>query len=292
MRLQTENNGLIRRIALLKASDEFINFLRKNQNGEKPGFISLSICREASRLFDISAREAEASALDAGFCPERYARNTGTLGMKGQARLLRSTAAVAGCGGLGGWLAEELARAGVGRLILIDGDSFVESNLNRQLFATEENLGKPKAEAAVQRIEKVNSAVETLAFCHNLDSENAEALLAGADLVLDALDSNSSRAVVFEACKRAGIPFVHGAVAGFYGQLSVLWPDSVPLWEKNGAEDKGIESETGNPAFIPPFIASAQCAEAVRILAGLGGELKEKLLWFDLESREMKRLKI
>ena len=113
--------------------------------------VSLSVCREAASLSGLSVREAEIAALRGGLCPARYERTIGTFGLEGQARLLESCAAVAGCGGLGGWITEILARAGVGRLILIDGDVFDENNLNRQLYATEENIGEPKAAAAAER---------------------------------------------------------------------------------------------------------------------------------------------
>ena len=121
--------------------------------------VSLSVCREAASLSGLSVREAEIAALRGGLCPARYERTIGTFGLEGQARLLESSAAVAGCGGLGGWITEILARAGVGRLILIDGDVFDENNLNRQLYATEENIGEPKAAAAAERVRQVNSGV-------------------------------------------------------------------------------------------------------------------------------------
>ena len=249
-------------------------------------------CREAARRGGMSAREAEAAALRAGLCPSRYERSVGTVGLEGQARLLESCAAVAGCGGLGGWIIEILARAGVGKLILADGDTFGENNLNRQLYATEENLGEPKAEAAARRVKAVNSAVETEARAVFLDAGNCAEILAGADVVMDALDNNGARQCALDCCRAMGIPFVHGAVSGFCGETAVLRAGDVAPWELCGASDRGAETEEGTAPFIPPFIAAAQAAEAIKILARAEKTPEKTMLWFDLERCAMQRLKL
>ena len=110
-----------------------------------------------------SLKDVELAAMSNGIIPERYERSLGTVGgVEGQIRLLKSRAAVVGLGGLGGLASELLARMGVGTLILIDGDTISESNLNRQVLATEENIGESKAEAARKRIKQVNAVVETV----------------------------------------------------------------------------------------------------------------------------------
>lgn len=250
------------------------------------------VCREAARRCGISAREAEIAALRAGLCPSRYERSVGTIGLEGQARLLESCAAVAGCGGLGGWIIEILARAGVGKLILIDGDAFDENNLNRQLYATEENLGEPKAEAAARRAKAANSAVETEARAVFLDAGNCAEILAGADVVMDALDNNGARQCALDCCRAMGIPFVHGAVSGFCGETAVLRAGDVAPWELCGASNRGAETEEGTAPFIPPFIAAAQAAAAIKILARAGETQGKTMLWFDLERCAMQRLKL
>ncbi len=254
--------------------------------------VPLSVCREAASLGGLSVREAEIAALRGGLCPSRYERTIGTFGLEGQARLLESCAAVVGCGGLGGWITEILARAGVGRLILIDGDVFDENNLNRQLYATEENIGEPKAAAAAERVRGINSGVTAEHYQMFINEANGAEILSPANVVLDALDNNSGRRDIFSLCRRLGIPFVHGAVAGFFGQAAVLRPQDRPLWESAEVPDKGIELTTGNPPFIPPFIASVQAAEALKILAGLEGRLEHTLLWFDLMRCDMQRLRL
>lgn len=268
---------------------EFLSSMSVLKNGRP--VVSLAACRAAAREYGVTAREAELIALENGICPSRYERNIGTFGLEGQAALLRSRAAVAGCGGLGGWAAELLARAGVGELALFDGDSFDETNLNRQLLATEENLGTPKAMAAADRVRAVNGAVSVFSRMVRLTVDNAGELLAGCGAVVDALDNNSSRREVFKACGKLGIPFIHGAIGGFFGQVGVFYPGDRPFWAEEDAPDSGVEKETGNPPFTPAFVASLQAAETVKILAGLEGQLRDILLWFDIKRYDMQNIK-
>ena len=118
----------------------------------------------------------------------RYERNR-IFSRNQQEELASKKAAVIGCGGLGGYAAEMLARAGVGHITVCDGDVFDETNLNRQLLCTEAIIGMPKARAAAERINSINSEVKAEAFSCNLTEENAEEILKGCDVVIDALDS-------------------------------------------------------------------------------------------------------
>ena len=138
----------------------------------------------------------------------------------------------------------------------------------------------------------VNSAVEVKALNFFLNEENCEAALDGADVVLDALDGNGARSVVFRACAKLGVPFVHGAIGGLYGETAVLRAGDVPPWELFGAGDKGEEVECGNPSFTPPFIASAQAAEAVRILTRGEETQRKTLFWFDISRLTVRRLNL
>jgi len=270
-----------------------LDFLRERAV-EKNGalIVPFFACREAARESGITPREAEALALENGICPSRYERNVGAIGMEGQAKLLRSRAAVVGCGGLGGWVIEILARSGVGELVVFDGDVFEDGNLNRQMLADEENIGTSKAEAAAKRVESVNGAVSISAFSKRLDGTNAAALLSGCGVVVDATDSNSARREIFKVCRELGIPFIHGAIGGFFGQTGVFFPEDEPHWLVDEASDEGAELETGCPAFTPPFIASLQAAEAVKLLAGLDCQANGTLLWFDIGRYDMQKIKM
>jgi hypothetical protein len=114
---------------------------------------------EAMRRFQVSCAEAEEAILEAGLLPTRYQRNRQMISTAQQLRLFRSRVAVVGCGGLGGYLLEELARMGIGCLVAIDPDAFEEHNLNRQLLSSPATLGRSKAVAAVERISEINPSL-------------------------------------------------------------------------------------------------------------------------------------
>jgi len=229
----------------------------------------------------LPAREVEAAALDVGVVPERYARNLGSLGLAGQARLLRSCVAVVGLGGLGGTVLETLARMGVGRLCGADGDAFAESNLNRQVLCRMDTLGRAKAAAATQAVAAINPSVQCDAWPEYLDPNGMTRFLAGADLVLDCLGGLASRPALREAARAAGLPLVSAAVAGWTGWVATLTPRGPsPLAVLAGRA--GAEDSLGCPAPAVHAAASLQCAEALRLLAGQPPALAGKMLLFDL----------
>jgi molybdopterin/thiamine biosynthesis adenylyltransferase len=176
--------------------------------------------------------------------------------------------------------------------VLVDGDTFSDNNLNRQVLCDESNLGRSKAEAAAERVSAVNGAVEPRPFAGYLNGDNAEKLLSGCSLAVDALDNQRSRRLLRAACSRLEIPFIHGAVAGFYGQVGVVRPGGPALWDAlgEGSPDKGIETETGNPPFTPALIAAWQVAEAVKVLLGIGVPLDRRILWIDLSEGSVQRV--
>jgi molybdopterin/thiamine biosynthesis adenylyltransferase len=248
--------------------------------------IRLRQVRELAAANGRSAREVELAALEADVVPWRYVRNVGTIGLDGQAMLLRSTVAVVGLGGLGGFVAEALARMGVGRLILIDGDAFEEHNFNRQILSTEERLGMPKAEAARRRVAEINSAVEVTAHAATLTGENLPWLLQGADVVVDALDRLPIRLTLQAGVQALGIPLVHGSIAGFLGQVMTIFPDDPGLCGLYGGADEvpeqGLEAQLGTPAATPMAVAAWEAQEVVKILTGRGEPLRNRLLVMDM----------
>lgn len=225
---------------------------------------------------------------------KRYERNYKTISHEDQKKLAESSIAIVGCGGLGGTMAEELARLGIGRLILIDGDVFEESNLNRQLFSTEYNIGEKKVEAARKRLKAVNSEVKLTLFDKWFNEENASILFSGADLVLDALDSINRRVELERACHDLSIPLVYAGIAGWFGMLGVSLPGdfSVSKVFKESEIDKGVEKEWGNPAFTPWVLSSLTVAEAVKIIVGREPSLRNSWLQIDLLYMEFENIKI
>ena len=140
---------------------------------------------------------------------DRYARNRRSLTTDEIARLHDARVLVAGCGGLGGHVIECLARTGVGAIVAIDCDAFEETNLNRQLLATEDTLGTSKAHAARERIARVNPDVTIIDKTIALDEGNVSDLIAGADCVIDALDNAHARFLLARAANETGIPVVY-----------------------------------------------------------------------------------
>ena len=249
--------------------------------------------RKASEREGLSPAQGEILCLERGFVPSRYVRSMGTLGLDGQISLLRSAAAVIGCGGLGGLVSDLLARAGVGRLVLADSDVFDDSNLNRQILASEINLGTAKAKAAAMHATEVNGAVSAEGRQCRFDSYTAGGILAGCTVAVDCLDNLPARRLLFGECSERGIPVVTGAIGGFWGQVTVVLPGdgSLPGFLAGNAE-RGIEIETGNPPFTPAAVAALECAQVLKLLTGKGNILAEELLWMDLEEDEFRRLSL
>jgi molybdopterin/thiamine biosynthesis adenylyltransferase len=255
-------------------------------DGQTCPAISLKGVTSIARARGIGVREVEIAALKNGVTPWRYIRNTGTIGLDGQIKLLQSAVAVVGAGGLGGTIIELLARQGIGHIIIIDNDRFAEQNLNRQIMSTEKNLGKYKALVAAKRVKETNSAVTVTTFVEKLTEDNAHRLLKDARVVADGLDNLPSRFAVENACRSLRIPFVHGTIAGFCGQLMTIFPEDAGLCCIYGSSDRfpeqGIEVKIGNPSATPAIIAAWQVQEIVKIITGIGKPLRNTLLLLDM----------
>ena len=222
----------------------------------------------------------------------RYGRNKKTLTDVDQLKLANSCVAVVGCGGLGGYIAEELVRLGVGRLVLIDGDRLEVSNLNRQIMATELNLGQWKVDAALERLQSVNSEVQVDVIKGWFEEEKGPELLRGVDLVCDALDSLPARVALERVCHQMELPLVYASIAGWFGQIGVSLPGDYSVLSLYGCEKKGVESTWGNPAFTPAVLASLSVAEAIKLLVGRSASLRHAWLQVDLQSMEFERFEI
>ena len=157
---------------------------------------------------------------------ERHSRNIPALSEADMGKLAESHVLVAGCGGIGGNVIEQLARLGIGAITVVDGDSFDESNLNRQILCTTDNLGCNKAMAAADRIKQIDPSIHVTAVCEPLTADNAAGLMKGADLIIDALDSPGSRLMLEDAASEAGVWLVHGAISGWDLQAMIIPPGS------------------------------------------------------------------
>lgn len=195
---------------------------------------------------------------------------------------------IVGLGGIGGYVLEELCRAGVGKIIVVDYDIFEETNLNRQLLATEKNLGCKKVDIAKKRATEINSTVEVNGFEGKVENL-PEIYWKGIELVFDCLDNIESRLYLEEKTERQKIPLVHGAVAGWYGQIAMIFPGSNLLTKIYQKHKKGIEEVLGAPSFIPALVASLMVALGIKYLLG---NLKEGNIFYfvDLKNLEFEKI--
>jgi molybdopterin-synthase adenylyltransferase len=213
----------------------------------------------------------------------RYSRNVETLSLEENDNMKNKTVCIIGCGGLGGYVIEMLARLGVGKLIAVDGDIFEESNLNRQILSETSKIGSSKALTAVERVNKINPYVDITAVTDRLTLENGTEIIKKANVVVDALDSVETRLILEGLCEQANIPLVHGAIGGWYGQVTSIMPgDKTLSYFYKGKNQKGIETKLGNPSFTPALVASIEVSEVVKILISRGEILSQKMLIVDL----------
>ncbi|MDI6797989.1 MAG: ThiF family adenylyltransferase [Desulfatibacillaceae bacterium] len=290
--------------------------------GPQPGVVSLKSLQEQVRQNRGDATGPMIRALEKGLWPEHLCANAGAISAQEQIALLKSCAAVVGLGGLGGHIATLLARAGVGSLVLCDPDSFEPSNLNRQAFCTQKSLGWKKAHIAAGFLESLGGLVNLKVLDQALTAKNALEILQPAHIVLDALDSPKPRLHAWQAAMKLNIPFVHGAVSGWSGQVATLAHDGaatlfdiypqlktaaaqqpgrdeagqsrVPEDEKSrGVAHNFRDAQAPKPspsvlAPAPATIAAIQVTEAIRILIGNQPAYLDKLLHWDGKAGSMK----
>ena len=232
------------------------------------------------------------ATLGLGIYPRRYLRNRDGISLEDQLKLAESKVAVVGAGGLGGTVIQLLGRIGVGRLVVVDCDVFDETNLNRQVFCTRDWVGQPKALAVQAQMKAINPAVEVSAHILRLESANGPEILAGCRVIVDALDNVKDRLTLEALAKRLGIPFVHGALAGFEGQLMTVFPEDPGLKQIYGSGDESGSAATrpefllGVPSITPSIVATLEAMEVLKILLNRGIPFRNKMVYIDLERGE------
>ncbi len=179
-------------------------------------------------------------------------------------KIAASTVTVVGLGGVGGAAAEALVRYGVGSLVFVDGDSFEETNLNRQILCTVGNLGKNKAIVAAKRASEVSPSASVRAISEYVTEKNVRGIIDGSDLVVDAIDDFSGKIALIAACKAAGIPIVSAMGAGNrlecdFAACDIFETAYDPFAKRLRRELKkiGIESLDVVCAKSPPIVTTA-----------------------------------
>lgn len=204
--------------------------------------------------------------------------------------LSKKQVCVIGCGGLGGYAVELLARSGIGFIRAVDADRFDESNLERQILCNESTLGKSKAQTAKERALQINRNIVFDAVDESFCESNSSLLLKDCDIAIDALDNIPARRILAAACKKAGIPLVYGAISGSYAQVSFIEPGSNII--------DFLYPENAQPiceraySFTPSLAASIQVSQAISYLLGKGELLKGKLFTIDLLTLEQESFDI
>jgi molybdopterin/thiamine biosynthesis adenylyltransferase len=274
---------------MIRLKDDITEYaeIKYAPNGQHYRSISSLKVREIAHRERRTLKEIEIMALRNNIVPERYQRNIGSIGIEGQARLLESKVAIVGVGGLGGFALELLLRLGVGALAVTDEDAFAESNLNRQLLSQIANLAGTKVEFARQRAEAVNPATTMETYCLRATEANLAEMINGSQVVVDGLDDIPARYCVQRVAQRRGIPFVHGAVAGFWGQVMTIFPGDKGLELIYGPEadpQAGDERELGTPCVTPAMVAAVLVAEVIKVLLGWKDVIRNRLYVLNLKN--------
>lgn len=221
--------------------------------------------------------------MDKSRIPLRYMRNMEAVTPEEQEKIFNAHVAVAGCGGLGGYVISYLARMGVKKITAFDPDCFVEHNLNRQLFSGVSSMQRSKVEVIEEALKDINPEVNFCGFKGRFQ-EFLDKGEANYTVVVDALDNIEDRLELSRWCRLKRVPLVYGMIGGWYGQVGTQFPDENTL-EKVchlAQSQKGVEEKEGILPFMPALVASLQAAEAVKIILGRGELLRNKLFWCDL----------
>ncbi len=228
---------------------------------------------------------------------EMLDRQKGIISENEQLKLLNSKITVIGCGGIGGATTEMLARMGVGKLRIVDKDVFEISNINRQLMSNLKCLGMPKTRVTAERLESINPSIEV----EELNDKNVLKILKGSQIVVDALDNLLTRIIVSRCSEKLDVPFIHGAIHGTMGQVTVF-NRSTPSYEelfKLPSQGEELTSEIISKVSslgkevppvigpVPNIVGCLQAFEAVKIITGKGTPIiAPRVLMFDLMKEE------
>ena len=219
---------------------------------------------------------------------ERYKRHLmlPELGEEGQQRLQRGSVLVVGAGGLGCPVAIYLAAAGVGRIGIIDFDKVDTSNLQRQIAYTEAEVGEPKVEMLSRRLRAMNSALQVDAIARRFDADTAD-LVDDYDVVIDASDNLATKYFCNDVCVEHRRPLVHASINQFTGNVMTILPGTVTLRDVFPEAIEVRSSATfGVLGVIPGIAGTVQAAEAIKLLAGIGDLLTNRLFTFDALSMQ------
>jgi len=211
-------------------------------------------------------------------------RNFSALTKEDQQKLINSKVLVVGCGGLGGYVLEILARIGIGNLIFADGDKFEKTNLNRQILCSLMTLGENKAEVTEKRIKQIAPHCTPLAIPRYLKKEEVVELGKNVHIVIDATGGIGFKKELLIECSKKSIPIITGAVAGFEGFVSTILPGSkIPLNFFSSNNGEGAEFILGCTAPIVSIVGTLQAFETVSFICWNKPKVVNKVFYISLK---------
>jgi len=236
---------------------------------------------------------------------ERYARHIvlSEIGGAGQQKLKRARVLVIGAGGLGAPVLEYLAAAGVGTLGIVDDDDVSLSNLQRQVIHGTETIGMAKTDSAKAAIARINPNVAVELHRLRLTTDNAPALVARYDMVVDGSDNFETRYAIADACAAEKRPLVHAAVGRFDGSLTVLKPFEASADGRPNPGYRDLFPEAPPPELVPScavagvvgaltgVVGTLQAMEAIKLITGIGEPLVGRLLLYDALSARFETIR-
>jgi len=213
---------------------------------------------------------------------ERYERQIiiEGFGEEGQEKLKRAKVFVAGAGGLGSPVLIYLIAAGVGTVRIVDHDRVELSNLNRQVLHWDEDIGRRKIDSALEKLKRLNQGVKIEAIEEMITEVNVSQLIAGFDLIVDAMDNLPTRYILNKAALERNIPFFHGAVYGFEGRAMTIIPGQTACLR---CLYRGVVPREKFPVIgvAPAVIGCIQATEVIKYIVGIGELLTDRLLIYD-----------
>lgn len=230
---------------------------------------------------------------------QRYSRHIilPEVGEKGQQLLLKGRVLLVGAGGLGCPAALYLAAAGVGKIGLVDADVVDNSNLQRQVLFGESDVGRPKVEAARDRLQELNSSVDVVTHYELLTSHNVFDVVDGYDIIVNGCDNFPTRYLVNDAAVMQGKPVVDGSIFRFEGQVTVYMPGDGPCYrclypEPPPPGEVPSCAEGGVLGVLPGIVGVMQATEVVKLILGEGKPLVGRVLLYDAMEMKFRELKL
>src|SRR6266496_3716876 len=283
-----DDAGKVRSFVNLYKNDEDVRYLEKEGTRLAEGDALSIVPSIAGGAEELSNEEIR-----------RYSRHLimPEVGIEGQRKLKAARVLAIGAGGLGSPLAVYLAAAGIGTIGIVDNDVVDDSNLQRQILYGSSDVGRPKLQAAAERIRDMNPNVEVIPYETRLDSSNALEIFREYDIIADGTDNFPTRYLVNDACVLTGKPNVYASIFRFEGQASVFWAEKGPCYRCLYTEPPppGLVpscAEGGVLGILPGLLGVIQATETIKLVLGSGDSLVGRLLLVDALSMRFRELKL